>query len=64
MIYKDKYIFCKKEALSKKECKQVINDFELEEKHEGPPTEITIQDHDPYYESIISKLNSKNTLNR
>ena len=59
MIYKDKYIFCKKEALSKKECKQVINDFELEEKHEGPPTEITIQDHDPYYESIAVNITNQ-----
>ena len=52
MTCTDKYIFLKREVLSKEECKQLIDDFEIEEKQKGPVTEITIRDNTFYYEGI------------
>lgn len=56
MVCEDKYIFCKKKALSKEECKQIIGDFEIGEKYEGPENEVTIRDNEFYYDCIVVNI--------
>ena len=59
MICEDKYIYCKKEALSKEECKQIIDDFEKGEKYDWPENKATMQYKEFYYKGISIDLTTK-----